>query len=86
MAIKYTILGLLIYLAIAEYILAFLLTVAGNKKTGRIIYRMGFTVAAAAFAFRWYEVGRPEVRRPEWCFIPWLSCWVEKVKVPEIIT
>jgi len=57
MAIKYTILGLLIYLAIAGYILAFLLTIAGNKKTGQIIYRTGFTVAAAAFVFRWYEVG-----------------------------
>jgi ABC-type transport system involved in cytochrome c biogenesis permease subunit len=57
MVIKYTLLGLLVYLALAGYILAFLLTIAGSRKTGQFIYRMGFIVTAAAFAFRWYEVG-----------------------------
>lgn len=57
MTIKYTFMGLLIYLAIAEYLLAFLLTIGCCKRMGQIIYRMGFVVTAVAFAYRWYEVG-----------------------------
>ncbi|MFA6425259.1 MAG: cytochrome c biogenesis protein CcsA [Phycisphaerae bacterium] len=56
MAIKYTFLGLLIYLTIAAYLFAFLATITGKKKTGQVIYLMGFIAAAAAFAYRWHDV------------------------------
>ena len=32
------------------------------------------------FLFNWRDVEKTERPHPEWCFIPWLSCWVEKVK------
>ena len=39
------------------------------------------------FLFRWKDVEKPgRLVHPEWCFIPWSNCWVEKVKLPEIIT
>jgi len=56
MAIKYTFQGLLIYLTMAAYLFAFLAAMAGKRKTGQVIYLMGFIVAVAAFAYRWYDV------------------------------
>ena len=56
MAIKYTFTGLLIYLTIAAYLFAFLTTITGKRKTGQTLYLAGFIAAAAAFAYRWYDV------------------------------
>ena len=57
MAIKYTFLGLLIYLVIAAYLFAFLATILGRKKAGQVFYLAGFMVAVIAFGYRWYDVG-----------------------------
>lgn len=57
MAIKWTFLGMLIYLVIASYLLAFLSTVFGKKKAGQLLYLAGFVIAVIAFGYRWYEVG-----------------------------
>ena len=57
MAIKYTFLGLLIYLVIVTYLFAFLITVLGKKKTGQWLYLTGFIIAVIAFGYRWYDVG-----------------------------
>ncbi|UCE99695.1 MAG: cytochrome c biogenesis protein CcsA [Planctomycetota bacterium] len=56
MEIKYTTQGLLIYCAIAAYLLAFLTSLLHCKKAGHILYIFGFAIAAAAFAYRWYHV------------------------------
>ena len=56
MEIKYTIQGLLIYLTIAAYVLAFIMTAAGRKKTGRMFFLGGFGVALVAYAYRWAHV------------------------------
>ncbi len=56
MAIKYTIQGLLIYLTITAYVLAFIMTVAGRKKTGQMLFLGGFGVALVAYAYRWVHV------------------------------
>jgi ABC-type transport system involved in cytochrome c biogenesis permease subunit len=56
MAIKYTVQGLLVYVVIATYLLAFLTTVLGRKKVGQGLYLTGFMVAAVAFGYRWYDV------------------------------
>ena len=57
MAIKYTFQGLLVYLAITTYFLAFLAAVLGRKKTGQGLYLTGFAVAVISFGYRWYDVG-----------------------------
>ncbi len=57
MTIKYTFQGLLIYVVIAAYLLAFLATVLGRKKTGRGLYLAGFAVAVISFGYRWSDVG-----------------------------
>jgi ABC-type transport system involved in cytochrome c biogenesis permease subunit len=56
MEIKYTIQGLLIYLAIAAYLSAFLMTLARREKTGHFLYLLGFILAVCAFGYRWYHV------------------------------
>lgn len=56
MEIKYTIQGLLIYITIAVYLLAFLMTLLHRPKTGHILYLLGFIVAASSFGYRWYHV------------------------------
>ena len=56
MAIKYTIQGLLIYLTIVAYCLAFLTSTFGKKKTGQILFPIGFIVAVVSFVYRWYNV------------------------------
>jgi ABC-type transport system involved in cytochrome c biogenesis permease subunit len=57
MAIKFTFQGLLIYLALAGYLSAFLTSAASRKKAGQAVYLAGFIITAAAFAYRWYYVG-----------------------------
>jgi len=56
MEIKYTIQGLLIYVAIVAYLFAFLMTLARREKTGHFLYLLGFIVAVCAFGYRWYHV------------------------------
>ena len=56
MEIKYTTQGLLIYLAIAAYLLALLTTLLRHPKAGHILYIFGFAVAVVAFGYRWYHV------------------------------
>jgi len=56
MEIKYTIQGLLIYITIVLYLLAFLVTLLCCSKVGHILYIFGFAVAVLAFWYRWYHV------------------------------
>ena len=56
MAIKYTLQGLLIYLTIAAYCLAFLASVFGKRKAGQVFFLAGFIVAVVGFAYRWCSV------------------------------
>jgi ABC-type transport system involved in cytochrome c biogenesis permease subunit len=56
MAIKYTFQGLLIYIVIAVYLLAFIATLLRRPKTGQSFFLMGFIVAAIAFCYRWHDV------------------------------
>jgi len=55
MTIKYTFQGLLIYVAIAAYLLAFLATILDRKKMGQGLYLAGFIIAAITFGYRWYD-------------------------------
>jgi ABC-type transport system involved in cytochrome c biogenesis permease subunit len=57
MEIKYTIQGLLIYIAMAAYVLAFLTSLVRCSRSGGVLYLVGFIVACSAFCYRWYNVG-----------------------------
>ena len=54
MEIKYTIQGLLVYVTIATYLLAFVTTILRQKKIGHAIYLIGFAIAVCSFGYRWY--------------------------------
>jgi ABC-type transport system involved in cytochrome c biogenesis permease subunit len=56
MELKYTTQGLLIYIAIAAYLLAFLAALLRRLVAGHILYIFGFAVAVLAFGYRWYDV------------------------------
>ena len=56
MEIKYTFQGLLIYIAIGAYFLAFVTTLLRCRKAGQVLYLFGFTVSILSFAYRWYDV------------------------------
>jgi ABC-type transport system involved in cytochrome c biogenesis permease subunit len=56
MAIKYTIQGLLIYAAMAGYLLAFVVTLSRQRRAGHILFFAGFLVGCAALAYRWVDV------------------------------
>ena len=56
MQIKYTLQGLLIYLSIAAYLTAFIASLCRYHKTGRFLYAVGFILASASLAYRWYHV------------------------------
>ena len=56
MEIKYTFQGLLIYIAMGAYLLAFVTTLLRRRKTGRVLYLFGFIVAVLSFGYRWYDV------------------------------
>ncbi len=56
MEIKYTIQGLLIYVAIVAYICALVATLLRRPKAGNLLYIFGFVVAVSAFGYRWYHV------------------------------
>jgi ABC-type transport system involved in cytochrome c biogenesis permease subunit len=57
MAIKYTIQGLLIYAAMAGYLLAFVVMLSRRRKAGHILFLAGFIVGCAAIVYRWLHVG-----------------------------
>jgi ABC-type transport system involved in cytochrome c biogenesis permease subunit len=56
MAIKYTTQGLLIYITIAVYLLAFATTVARWRCRGPALFVVGFLAAILSYAWRWYDV------------------------------
>jgi ABC-type transport system involved in cytochrome c biogenesis permease subunit len=56
MEIKYTFQGLLIYIAMSVYLLAFATTLLRHRKTGQTLYLLGFIVAVLSFVYRWYDV------------------------------
>ena len=45
MEIKYTVQGALIYLTMASYLLAFAATLLKCRKTGHVLYLLGFIIA-----------------------------------------
>ena len=56
MEIKYTIQGLLIYVTMAAYLLAFVTTFARRVRAGRVLFLAGFVLATFAFVYRWAHV------------------------------
>src|SRR4030042_269684 len=56
MAIKYTVQGLLIYVTIAVYLLAFVTTAALRARAGRILFFGGFLIAIFSYVYRWHDV------------------------------
>jgi ABC-type transport system involved in cytochrome c biogenesis permease subunit len=56
MEIKYTIQGLLIYIAIAAYLLALFVSLLRRPRAGHVLYVLGFVVAVVSFGYRWYHV------------------------------
>jgi len=56
MEMKYTIQGLLIYLAGTAYLAAFLLGLLSKRKIAETLFVTGFAVAAVSFGYRWYNV------------------------------
>jgi ABC-type transport system involved in cytochrome c biogenesis permease subunit len=56
MEIKYTVQGLLIYITIMAYLLAFGTGLTGRRKIGQILFAAGFIAAIVAFVYRWYDV------------------------------
>jgi len=63
MEIKYTTLGLLIYLAMGGYLLAFAATVLKQKRVGNILYFLGFIFALTALIYRGIEIGHLPMQR-----------------------
>ncbi|MFA5423187.1 MAG: cytochrome c biogenesis protein CcsA [Phycisphaerae bacterium] len=57
MEIKYSIQGLLIYAAMAGYLLALLLQLLRFRRTAYFVFTCGFILAVAAFAYRWFNAG-----------------------------
>jgi len=57
MAIKLTLQGLFIYMAMAAYLLAFLISLYNGEKTGKILFGVGFLMCVAAFVYRWFQTG-----------------------------
>ncbi len=56
MEIKYTVQGLLIYVAMATYLCAFVASLLRLRKIGHILYIFGFIIAVFSFGYRWYHV------------------------------
>jgi ABC-type transport system involved in cytochrome c biogenesis permease subunit len=56
MEIKYTFQGLLIYATMGMYLSAFAITLLQRKKTGHVLFLLGFIVAVLSFVYRWYDV------------------------------
>jgi ABC-type transport system involved in cytochrome c biogenesis permease subunit len=56
MEIKYTVQGLLIYLAMSTYLLALVTTLLKYRKAGHLLYVLGFAITVCSFVYRWYHV------------------------------
>ena len=56
MEIKWTYQGLLIYLAMAAHLLAFVTALFQRRKPSQALYFGGFMIVIIAFAYRWYDV------------------------------
>jgi ABC-type transport system involved in cytochrome c biogenesis permease subunit len=56
MHIKYSIQGLLIYIALGAYILAFLWSILRLRKTGHLFFIIGFAAALLSYVFRVLQV------------------------------
>jgi len=56
MEIKYTVQGLLIYITISAYVLAFIASAAGRKKAGKVLFAGGFVLAMVSYGYRWIDV------------------------------
>ena len=57
MAVKYTYMGLLIYLAMASYLLAFITSILRCKKIAAFIFTIGTAISVIAFVYRWQTAG-----------------------------
>jgi cytochrome c-type biogenesis protein CcsB len=57
MAVKFTIQGLLIYAAMAGYLLAFVVMLSRQRKAGYKFFLTGFLLGCLALAYRWVHVG-----------------------------
>jgi ABC-type transport system involved in cytochrome c biogenesis permease subunit len=56
MEIKYTVQGLLVYIALEMYVLAFLTSLARRPRVGRLLYQLGFVMTVICFGYRWWDV------------------------------
>jgi ABC-type transport system involved in cytochrome c biogenesis permease subunit len=56
MAIKYTLQGLLVYLTIASYALAFVATATRRRKIGQGLFLGSFCLALLSYGYRWIDV------------------------------
>jgi ABC-type transport system involved in cytochrome c biogenesis permease subunit len=57
MAIKYTIQGILIYTAIAAYLLAFIGQLLRLRRSSNVIFFLAFIISTASFLWRWVHTG-----------------------------
>ncbi|MBE3070729.1 MAG: cytochrome c biogenesis protein CcsA [Planctomycetes bacterium] len=57
MAIKWTLMGLFIYLAMALYAASAAVRLTRARRLGGVLYGLGFIVAAAGWGYRWVEAG-----------------------------
>ncbi|MHC4170582.1 MAG: cytochrome c biogenesis protein CcsA [Planctomycetota bacterium] len=57
MEIKQTLQGVMIYITMAVYLQAFIVSLLGRRKVGHVIYFIGSVVAAISWGYRWYHVG-----------------------------
>jgi len=57
MEIKYTLQGLLIYLAMAACMSAFIVSIFRRHKTGNYMFITGFILTVAAYIYRWCQTG-----------------------------
>ena len=62
MAIKWTLLGLLMYAAMGLYLLAAAAFFARVRRVGWGLFGAGFVAAVAAFVWRWLEAGHPPLQ------------------------
>jgi ABC-type transport system involved in cytochrome c biogenesis permease subunit len=62
MTIKFTMLGLLIYVALALFLAAAVVLFFRDRRRGIALYATGFIVAVAAFMARWAESGEVPLR------------------------
>jgi len=56
MEIKQTLQGVLIYITMAVYLQAFIVSLLGRRKVGHVMYLIGFAAAAVSWVYRWYDV------------------------------